>query len=630
MTRPPVRHPPVSSILPENEVRYRLLTESLPQFVWTTDAEGKIDYCNRHLLEFCGLTLEEVRAGRSRELIHPEDLPGLLEKVQRSRETGTPFEHEYRVRGAADGEYRWHFAHSEPFQDSDGRERFLGVAMDVTTSKQTEFELRAANERLNGILGSISESFIVLDREWRFQYASRRVVEITGKHWSELRGRVMWDLFPEAAKTEFKPGYEKVMGERVAHTFDVNYPQPDGSLRHYLVHAYPSPEGIAALVSDITDRGRSDEVRNRLAAIVDSSDDAIISKDLNGIVTSWNAAATHLFGYRPEEIISRSILTIIPPELQSEEPLILARIRSGKKIDHHETVRLHKNGTRVNVSLTISPVRDSAGRVVGASKIARDISERLRLQEAIVQSEKLAATGRMAAAIAHEINNPLEAVTNLAYLLSTDPSLSDRAKHYAESLLQEINRVSDVAKQSLGFFRDSKRPGPFDLCDLLDTVVGLYRPMLDKKGIAVTRSFTGTCRVHGSSDEIRQVFANLLRNAIEAVAPGGAIKLRARTTSSGMRRILVADNGSGISPETMSRLFQPFVSSKGAAGNGLGLWVSQGIVRKHGGRIKVRSSTVPGRSGTVFALLLPREGAESQGSTTLARSNLAIVESLAS
>ena len=739
MTTSPVRHLSGSLSLPEEEAPQRLLTESLPQFVWTIDAEGKVDYCNRHLLEFCGLTLDEVRAGRGRDLIHPDDLPGLLEKVHQGRATGSPFEHEYRVRSAADGQYRWHFAHSEPLGGSDGGRRWLGVAIDVTQRKQAEFELRAANERLNGILDSISESFIALDRQWRFQYASRRVVEMTAKPWSELRGRVIWELFPEAAKTEFKPGYEKVMRERVAHTFDVNYPRPDGSIRHYQVHAYPTPDGIAGLVSDVTgkretekeladskrlldlvldsagvgtwiwnvatgevtdlantakllgldrlttideilrvvhpedraeiestvesaktsgrvqveyrvlhpdgsvhklrgagalvpgnplrmagvvtdisDRNRAYEVRSRLAAIVDSSDDAIISKDLNGIVTSWNAAATRLFGYRPEEMIGRSILTVIPLELHSEEPVILARLRKGERIDHHETVRLRKDGTRVNVSLTISPVRDSAGRIVGASKIARDIGERLRLQEAIIQSEKLAATGRMAAAIAHEINNPLEAVTNLAYLLSTDPSLSDRAKHYADLLLQEINRVSDVAKQSLGFFRDSKKPGSFDVCELLDAVLGLYRPMLDKKGIAVTRKFTGTCRVHGSSAEIRQVFANLVRNAIEALAPGGEIQLRVRTTPAGMRRILIADNGSGIAPETRSRLFQPFVSSKGAAGNGLGLWVSEGIVRKHGGRISVRTCDVSGRSGTVFAILLPVEAAiGSQGPAPL-------------
>jgi PAS domain S-box-containing protein len=392
----------------------------------------------------------------------------------------------------------------------------------------------------------------------------------------------------------------------------------DGSIRRLrgtgslLREGTGMPARFTGVVMDVTDRNRADEVRSRLAAIVDSSDDAIISKDLNGIVTSWNAGATHLFGYRPEEIVGKSILTIIPPELQSEEPAILASLRNGKKIDHHETVRLHKDGTRVHVSLTISPVRDSTGRIVGASKIARDIGERLRMQEAMIQSEKLAATGRMAAAIAHEINNPLEAVTNLAYLVSLDPSLSEPGRKYAGLLLEEISRVSDVAKQSLGFFRDGKKPGPFDICELLESVVTLYKPLFENKGIELSRELTGGCVVFGSAAEIRQVFANLVRNAIEAVDQGGRVQLRLRTTQSGMRRVLVADNGRGIAPETRSRLFQPFVTSKGTGGNGLGLWVSQGIVKKHGGRIGVKTCTAPGRSGTVFEVLLPTVAGQRQ------------------
>src|SRR5512146_2402196 len=156
-----------------------------------------------------------------------------------------------------------------------------------------------------------------------------------------------------------------------------------------------------------------EEARRRLAAIVESSDDAIISKDLNGIITSWNASAARLFGYEPEEIIGKSVLTIIPPELHEEEAVILHKLRAGERIDHYETRRMRKDGTTVEVSLTISPMKDASGRVIGSSKTARDISERKRAEAALIQSERLAAIGRMAAAIAHEVNNPLEAITNL-------------------------------------------------------------------------------------------------------------------------------------------------------------------------------------------------------------------------
>lgn len=345
--------------------------------------------------------------------------------------------------------------------------------------------------------------------------------------------------------------------------------------------------------------------RMRLAAIVDSSDDAIVSKDLNGVVTSWNRAAERLFGYTSREMIGRSILTIIPPELQYEEPEILAKLRAGERIEHYETERMRKDGERISVSLTISPMRDPDGKVIGASKIARDITERKRLQDAIIQSEKLAATGRMAAAIAHEINNPLEAVTNLAFLISSDPTLSESGKNYAKMLLDEIGRVSQVAKQSLSFFRDSGKPGEFDVRDLLDSVVNLNRPLINRKDIQVLRQYRTAGPAFGSASEVRQVFANLIRNAIEALDFGGRISLRVRQTASGNLHILVADNGHGIPADTLPKLFQPFVTSKGAAGNGLGLWVSSGIIKKHRGAIHVRTCTIPGRSGTVFTITLP-------------------------
>ena len=607
----------------ESEIRDRLLIASLPQYVWTTDSDGRIDYCNPYFLEDSGLTLEEVQAGEFFALVHPEDLLALQQKIERSRITGDPFEHEYRVRRAANGQYRWHFAHSEQFSDSEGEKRWIGIAMDVTSRKQAESDQRKETE--HDLAQSKRLLHMVLDSArvgtWIWDPSSNEITDLgnTAKLLGLAELRTL-DQALSAVHPEDRPLIEAAIAEAmVPGRLDVEYRVlfPDSSIHRIrgtgslLRETADAPVRFAGVVIDITEVNRVDEMRNRLAAIVDSSDDAIISKDLNGIITSWNAGATHLFGYRPDEIIGRSILTIIPPELQSEEPVILATLRSGKKIDHYETVRLHKNGTRVQVSLTISPVRDSMGRIVGASKIVRNIGERLHLQEAMMESEKLAATGRMAAAIAHEINNPLEAITNLAYLLSTDPTLSPSGKKYADVLLQEIGRVSDIAKQSLGFFRDSKKPELFDVCELLDSVTNLYRPLFEKKRIELTRDYIGSCDAFGSAAEIRQVFANLVRNAIDAVELGGHIQLRVRNTHAGFRRIVVADNGHGIAPHTKARLFQPFVSSKGPAGNGLGLWVSQGIVRKHGGRIRLKSCDIPGRSGTVFAVELPTTSSQS-------------------
>ena len=347
--------------------------------------------------------------------------------------------------------------------------------------------------------------------------------------------------------------------------------------------------------------------RSRLAAIVDSTDDAIISEDLNGIVTSWNAAAGRLFGYSADEMIGRSILRIVPPDSHGQETQILRSLREGKRFDHFETEWLRRDGSSIKVSLTMSPLMDSKVRVAGASMIARDITDRVKMREAFIESEKLAATGRMAAAIAHEINNPLEAVTNLAFLIHTNKNLDSSARGFSRTLMEEINRISSVAKRSLTFFRDTGKPAEFDIAANLEAVLELNSPLLAQKAITVRRDYADHCMVFGSSAEMHQVFSNLIRNAIDAAGNEGQICARVRPARGGNWRITIADNGRGIPPEAKGRLFQPFVTTKGATGNGLGLWISRGIVEKHEGTIHVSSTSRNGRSGTAFSVFLPFE-----------------------
>jgi PAS domain S-box-containing protein len=358
--------------------------------------------------------------------------------------------------------------------------------------------------------------------------------------------------------------------------------------------------------------------RARLVAIVDFSHDAIVSLDLDGKVTSWNAAATRMYGYGPKEMIGRSILAIIPPERHEQEKAILRSMREGRRFDHFEAERLRKDGSRLKVSLTISPLNDSRGRVAGTSIIARDITERAKMQEAFIESEKLAATGRMAAAIAHEINNPLEAVTNLAFLIHTNASLDRLARECSAMLMDEIQRISNVAKRSLTFFRDTGKAAEFDVAATLDAVLDLNNPMFQRKKIVVCRNYSGPYPIFGSSAEMRQVFSNLIRNAIDAVDSGGRIEAHIRPAGVGQCRISIADNGHGILPEAKHRLFRPFVTTKENMGNGLGLWISRGIVEKHGGQIHARSAGISGRSWTVFAVVLPCASAIAEESAVTA------------
>jgi PAS domain S-box-containing protein len=232
----------------------------------------------------------------------------------------------------------------------------------------------------------------------------------------------------------------------------------------------------------------------QLAAIVDSSDDVILSKDLNSNITSWNAAATRLFGYTADEMIGASILRIIPPELHAEEPGIIRSIQQGRSIEHFETTRRAKDGRSIDVSITISPIRDIQGHVVGASKILRDISSRKLIEQSLLQAEKIAATGRMAATIAHEINNPLEAVINLLYLLHThvhDP----QGTQFLQSAESELARVSHIAKQTLGFYREHAAAVPASLSDLVQHAIDIYEPRCTAAGITLHKSLPSTRKI---------------------------------------------------------------------------------------------------------------------------------------
>ncbi len=605
----------------QNEDRFRLAQAAARMGIFEWDPVADTRTLSDELHEIFGSRPEELTsAAHWIRNVHPEDREKVESRMRQGAESGDlelDFRYNHRSLGT-----RWLYSIGRRLSDSPA---LFGVVLDITDRKEAEEILRQKEEEFRLLAESLPHLVWLAKPEGGVYWTNRRWFEYSGMTTAEVEASGWRSIFDPDSFPEVQARWKQAVANNEPFEMIFRLRGTDGEYRPFLSRAVPLRDASGRVTRWLgTNTEIDSEVRvrkeleqnqvrlrealvmsQRLAAIVESSDDAIISKDLNGTVTSWNSAATRLFGYLAEEMIGRSILTIIPPELQSEETVILQSIRTGRKIDHYETERLRKDGSRVKVALTISPVRDAEGRIMGASKIARDITERVRLQEAILQSEKLAATGRMAAAIAHEINNPLEAVTNLAYLLTTDASLSVAGKRYAELLLSEVDRISHVAKQSLGFFRDSNKPAEFDVCELIDGVIEINQRLLDRKHIQLTREFSAPCTVFGSAAELRQVFANLLTNSMDAAGERARIRIRVRSGPSGMRRIVIADNGHGIPSPVLARLFQPFVSSKGSAGNGLGLWVSQGIVRKHGGEIRVKTSTARGRSGTAFAITLP-------------------------
>jgi PAS domain S-box-containing protein len=344
----------------------------------------------------------------------------------------------------------------------------------------------------------------------------------------------------------------------------------------------------------------------QLAAIVDSSDDVIISKDLNGIITSWNAAATRVFGYSDNEMIGASVLKLIPEHLHPDEQTILESIRQGRRIEHFDTVRLTKDGRSLDVSLTISPIKDNRGRIIGASKILRDVSDRKRMEQSLLQAEKIAATGRMAATIAHEINNPLEAVTNLLYLLRPMITNIDGLNflHSAES---ELARVSHIAKQTLGYYREHAEACPVSLAEVALQAVAIYEPRCTTLGIEVRKALHSSRKIVLRQGEIMQVISNLIANSIYAMPTGGVLSISVEDVSQPEDGVVlkIRDTGVGIATADLPKIFDAFFTTRTNVGTGIGLFVAKQFVEGHGGRLEIESTNDPDNHGTTARIFLP-------------------------
>ena len=423
---------------------------------------------------------------------------------------------------------------------------------------------------------------------------------------------------------------------------EYRYGHPEMGLRHYQSKGrrLMGTSRFFGVVSDITDRKRLEEsLRERedisgesdfrrqieesqtkvessleatqsLAAIVESSDDSIVSKDLNGIVKSWNPGAERVFGYTAEEMIGHSIRRIIPPELLAEEDSIMSAVARGERTDHFETMRIRKDGERIEVSLTLSPVADETGKIRGVASISRDVSQQKKVEKALHTSEKLATVGRLAATIAHEINNPLEAVTNLVYLAQSCMQDAE-GKTFLAQAQQELARMALLTKQTLGFYRENKGARPLTLGELVTPLVSVFSARARNKQVSISTDIRQDPTLMGFPGELRQLFANLLNNSIDAVRDHGRILIRVsaaheyRGEKRAGVRLTVCDNGPGIALETRNKLFEPFFTTKRDVGTGLGLWVTSNILRKHEGSIRVRSSVASGKSWTVFSVFLP-------------------------
>jgi PAS domain S-box-containing protein len=430
----------------------------------------------------------------------------------------------------------------------------------------------------------------------------------------EIIGKSILSLIPPELQHEEAEIIRKLRaGERIDHYETVRM-RKNGERFPISVTISPIRDEAGNVVAaskiahDISERRKEDESRYRLAALVDSADDAIISKDLNGIVQSWNRAAEAIFGYTAEEMIGQSILRVIPDNLQYEEEEILSKLRAGQRVEHHETTRRKKSGELFQISASISPIFDQNRKVIGASKIARDISDRKRVEKLLIQSEKLAATGRMAAAIAHEINNPLEALVNIIFLARQQSPPDSRINQLLATAEQELERVSHIARQTLGYYKDTGAPSEVRIHDLLENVLTVYNSKMLSNCISVDSRFNDIKKITVSRGEILQVLSNVVANAIDSMKHGGVLTISTRNVVSPAQdgiETVIRDTGTGIAADNLPRVFEPFFTTKGILGTGIGLWVAKQLVTRRGGQITITSSTTPRNSGTTVAIFLP-------------------------
>jgi PAS domain S-box-containing protein len=472
-------------------------------------------------------------------------------------------------------------------------------------------------------------------------YANPAFLRSMGWTHTEVLGRTVLDLGLWADPAEREPVVRSLQASGRATDLEVKLRRKDGRTVEVLasveVLELDGESCLIALFNDITARKeteraleearleaeRAAEASSRLAAIVQGSEDAILSKDTEGVITSWNQSAERLYGYQADEIIGRSVSTLIPSHRSGEERKILDRILAGEVVSHYETERVRKDGTVVQVSLTVSPLRDLSGLITGASTIARDISEENRVREALGRAREEADRARKEAVLAsqakseflsrmsHELRTPLNAVLGFGQLLEMEDLDTESRESVAQivkaghHLLDLINEVLDISRIETGKLSLSLEPVALE--DVAAETVEMVRPMAGERKIRleVDKGPMRARYVLADRQRLKQVLLNLLSNAIKYNRATGDVNLSFGQDGDGRIRVAVRDTGPGITPEDQARLFEPFqrleADQTGVQGTGLGLALSRGLVEAMGGTMGVESAV---GSGTTFWLEL--------------------------
>jgi len=523
-----------------------------------------------------------------------------------------------------------------------------GLAMRAATAQtdRTMAELDRAkiaterqSELLRTTLYSIGDAVIATDREGAVQMMNEVAQQLTGFTEREAFGKPIEEIFHivnETTRAEVENPVRRVLREGKVvglanHTVLISRTGVETAIDDSgaPVAAPGSPSsGVVLVFRDVSERKKAFDTARRLAAIVEDSDDAIIGKTLEGVVVSWNRGAERLFGYSAEEMLGQPISRIVPADRADDTRRILEGVARGESVDHYQTDRVTKDGRRITVTLTVSPIRNEDGRIIGASKIARDVTHERQMEEHLRQTQKMEAMGRLAGGVAHDFNNLLTVIFGYATLLQSRIDPEDPQHETVGKILSAAEQAASITGQLLAFSR--KQVTQAEILDLNEAVLEsrdmLHRLMGEDIDLAVFLD-NPRCPVKIDRGQLTQVLLNLAVNARDAMPLGGKLTIQTRHLVReredlgrlGIRpagiyvELAVTDSGIGMDSETQRQIFEPFFTTKEAGkGVGLGLATVYGVVQQHGGFIDVYSE--PGH-GTAFKMFFPlAAGAAQKGS----------------
>jgi PAS domain S-box-containing protein len=609
--------------LRENEERLRLAMSAASLGVWSWDIRrdriqaSELIGSNAVETPRPELTYKEVLA-----VVHPEDRARIDATIQRAIRSGEEYEVEYRVL-QPDGTVQWISSRGSCSYDRAGAPlRMTGISQDTTDRKRAEMALQESEQRFRRMtdaahmmvwMSGLDKKCAFFNQSW-LDFTGRRLEQELGDGWTE-------GVHPEDLERVVSV-YSQAFDARQPFELDYRLRRHDGQYRWIVDVGTPLYEndgrfcGYLGSCLDITDRKRAEEERQLLAAVVESSHDAILSLDLNAHITSWNPGAERLFGYLSAEVKGQPVWFLVPPEARETTARVLERVKAGEAIAW-EAVRCRKDGTHVQVAITWAPLRNAAGEIVGLSTTLRDVTERKRAEEEaerlrrdLAHMSRVTMLGELTAALAHELNQPLTAIVSNAhagerYLASPAPPLGEVAEILAD-VVADAQRAGEVIRRLRSLLKkDTTRFVPLDVNELIREVVALTQTDALIRHQPITLTLTPDLPpVRGDRVQLQQVLLNLVLNGMEAMeaASPAARQLGIETLHTGSDvRVGVQDQGPGIPPDKLDTIFDTFFTTK-ASGIGMGLAISRSIVEAHGGRIWAENH--PDR-GAAFWFSLP-------------------------